>query len=132
LTILQNSMTATGIEVRFKDVVAVEHDANADGSDPNDEGSVSPEWSAVPGLQAVKCLIYEDQSQRAPGQEMTEDLTTGTILFGISPHLPRDRMLRFAAVDRASGKTIHYYANGKITSPADAYQRVRVRLGAIT
>jgi hypothetical protein len=131
MDVVAMSMSPVGIEDRLVHTVAVEENANVDGEESDEEGVVSPEWVGVQGLGSVRCLIYEDQSQRSPTQEMTEDLTTGTILFAISPPLPRDKLLRFATVDAGSGKTIRYYANGKITSPAGAYQRVRVRLGAI-
>lgn len=131
MDVVAMSRSPVGLEDRLTQVVAVEENANVDGEATDEEGVVNPEWVAVAGLGSVACLIYEDQSQRSPGQELTEDLTVGTILFSATPALPRDKLLRFATVDPGSGKTIRYYANGKVTSPAGAYQRVRVRLGAI-
>lgn len=131
MTPLQMSMNPIGLEARLKHRVRVEANLNDDGAKSDAEGIVSPDWQPVAGLSAVKCLIYEMPSQRSLPQELTEDLTFTKIMFAISPALPRDRQLRFAYYDAVAGHVIHYYAHGKVTAPAGAYQMVIARLGAI-
>lgn len=123
------------IEKWFNSVVAVEYDSNADGSQADFEGMVAPIWVPLPGdgYTALRCRICEQESQRAPGQEFSEDLTIALILFPISSKLPNNKVLRFKYTDPLIGDTYYYYANGKITNPGkmNNYLRVMTRLGAI-
>jgi hypothetical protein len=114
-------------------VVQVEYDADADGSLADAEGATGRAWRLLPGFTSQRCLICDDESQRAPGQEWTEDLTTTTILFPVGSGLPNDKVLRFLFAEE-SGDTSYYYANGKITNIPKSnpiYSRVRARQAAI-
>ncbi len=122
------------VEDRMTSVVSVEYDADADGSLADNEGATGRVWTALPGFLRQSCLICDDESQRAPGQEWSEDLTTTTILFPVGSGLPNDKVLRFLFADPTSNDTSYYYANGKITNIPKSnpiYTRVRARQGAI-
>ena len=122
------------VEDRMTSVVFVEYDANADGSTPDAEGAVSRAWTSLPGFARQACLICDDESQRAPGQEWSEDLTTTTILFPVGSGLPTNKVLRFGYTDPLTKELSYYYANGKITNIPKSnpiYSRVRARQAAI-
>jgi hypothetical protein len=113
-------------------VVRVEYDADADGSLADAEGATGRVWTLLPGFASQRCLICDDESQRAPGQEWTEDLTTTTILFPVGSGLPNDKVLRFLFIEGTEQS--YYYANGKITNIPKSnpiYSRVRARQAAI-
>lgn len=122
------------VEDRMKDLVRVEYDANDDGSLADSEGAAGRVWTLLPNFAAQNCLICDDKSQRGPGQEWSEDLTTTTIMFPVGSGLPHNRVLRFGHRD-SSGELSWYYANGKITNVPKTnpqYSVVRARQGAIT
>lgn len=117
------------IEDRMNTPVSVEYDAASDGSIVDAEGVPSPKWT--PLIASVNCLYYEDLSRRMPSQEIGEDLTSTIFLFPAGTHIPRDETVRFGMDDVESGKRIYYYPDGKPTSPANKYVRVKARLGII-
>ena len=122
------------VEDRMTSVVRVEYDVSADGSLADEEGATPRVWRLLPTYEVQNCLICDDESQVAPGQEWTEDLTTSTILFPVGARLPNDKVLRFVFVDPSTNDTTYYYACGKITNIPKSnpiYSRVRARQAAI-
>lgn len=112
-------------ESGFNATVSVYVDSNADGHERSAHGVVQPIWTAVAGLEAVRCMLDPTGTRTVETEYGPRVYATAVALF--SGRLTVDARHKLVVASPAPGATTEWFVEGAAIDEAGSGHHTAVR-----